>query len=329
MPSNRVSDMDSSRTATNSHLKFLDKLMMKNSRSKYSLLNKCIAEGVGTMFIVVFGVGAVCNAVVTQTGVDLWHVAAVFGIGVTLAIVMTCDISGAHLNPAVSLAMALFRPAEFGHLELICYWLAQYIGGLLGGAFNLMIFSSAFAQFESDNNITRGSPESIITASAFGEYFPVPGGVLSEGSVSMGTAFLVETWATAILIFVIFAVTDPTMKSKRPYLAPVFIGLTVAILLNLYIPFTQGCLNPARDFGPRLVATMAGWGRVAIPGPRNGFWLYIIAPKLGGVVGAFIYSILIHAGNTDNVDGENKDETAQSLTGSSSLDIEHGQLQDA
>lgn len=293
----KLEDQSNVPTMSSTHRKFLGKLLMPDSRPRYSLVNKCLAEAIGTMLIVILGVGAVCNSLLAQENVPLWHVTTAFGIGVTLAIVMTCDISGAHLNPAVSLAMAIFRPESFSGIEMLAYWVAQYIGGFLGGAFNLMIFNTAFKQFEADNNIIRGAAESIVTASAFGEYFPVPGGVLKPESVTIGTAFLVETWATAILIFVIFCVTDSAMKSKKAYLAPIFIGATVAILLNLYVPFTQGCLNPARDFGPRLVAAIAGWGKVAIPGPRNGFWIYILAPKLGGVIGALLYTVLIRAGN--------------------------------
>ena len=76
-------------------------------------------------------------------------------------------------------------------------------------------------------------------------------------------------------------------------MAPFFIGFTVAVLICLFAPITQAGWNPARDFGPRLVAWMAGFGSVAIPGPRGGFWIYIVGPFAGALTGAFIYDRMI------------------------------------
>ena len=80
-------------------------------------------------------------------------------------------------------------------------------------------------------------------------------------------------------------------------LAPVFIGLTVAILISVIAPLTQACFNPARDFGPRLFAAVAGWGRVAIPGPNGSgfFTVYILAPVLGAVLGGGLYTRVLRA----------------------------------
>lgn len=275
---------------------YIDKIALRTMRQSYPLVNKCLAEAVGTLFLVVFGVGAVCNAVLVQKDVALWHVTSVFGLGVTLAVMATASISGAHLNPAVSLALAIFRPAEFPTRNLLPYWGAQYLGAVLGAAFNLMLFRPGYSYLENKLDISRGSPESLVTASTFGLYFPAPGGVLPESEVSPAFAFLVEMWSTGLLVFVIFALTDRNQTFVPKGAIPAYVGLTVALLLNLYGPLTQGCINPARDFGPRLVAVMAGWGRMAIPGPRDGFWVYLLAPKVGGTLGAMLYTILIHVG---------------------------------
>ena len=75
---------------------------------------------------------------------------------------------------------------------------------------------------------------------------------------------------------------------------PLFIGLTVSIIIAVVAPLTQAGLNPARDFGPRLFAYFAGWGSVAIPGPRGGFFtVYILSPFLGAVVGAGLYQFIL------------------------------------
>lgn len=269
-----------------------------NSSALNSLFNECVAEAFGTMFIVLFGVGSVCSAVLLKDdSVPVWHVTVIWGFGIALAILATASVSGAHLNPAVSLALALFRPRDFPFKKLLPFWFAQYLGGVLGGAFNLMIFGPAYDHIEKELGFARGSVESIKTAKTFGEYFPAPGGNLPDDVVSMGFAFLVEAWGTGILMFMILAITDPRQKIIRnKEMIPFYIGFTVAVVMTLYAPFTQTGLNPARDFGPRLVAVMAGWGSIAIPGPRNGFWLYIVGPKIGAVVGAFVYDGLIRPG---------------------------------
>jgi glycerol uptake facilitator protein len=110
---------------------------------------------------------------------------------------------------------------------------------------------------------------------------------------------LAETLGTLILALAVFALTDPRNRdAPAAKLAPVFIGLTVAILISVIAPLTQACFNPARDFGPRLVAYFAGWGEIALPGPRpTGFFtVYIIAPILGAVLGGALWTrVLQHS----------------------------------
>lgn len=296
------------RDARSSHQRALHALKRERMRDaaspSYTLLHQCFAELLGVMLIVIFGVGSVCNAVLTDYHKGaLWEVAVVWGFGVALAIAATASVSGAHLNPAVSLAFAVFRPDDFPAAKLVPYWLAQYVGGVLGGAFNLMLYGPLFREYEQRNNIVRGSEASIATAMAFGEYFPNPGfkNSVSKHTVTPFFAMVVEAWGTAILMFVILALTDPRQKIVRAKEAiPLYIGFTVSVLITLYAPLTQAGWNPARDLGPRIVAALAGWGRIAIPGPRNGFWVYIVGPKIGAVVGAFVYDVLVNPGLIDD-----------------------------
>ena len=260
-----------------------------------------LAEVVGTFLLVLFGTGSVAAAVVTGAQVGLWQVAVVWGFGVTLAIYATAAISGAHLNPAVSLAMAVFRPDEFPRQRLLPYWAAQLVGAVLAGLVVLAVFGSFIDRFEADHDLVRGEAGSQASAMVFGEYFPNPAVFGTDDAafelVSPLAAAAVEAFGTGVLVFLIFALVD-RRNAARPgaSLAPFFIGFTVAVLISLFAPITQGAWNPARDFGPRLVAFVAGWDGIAIPGPRNGFWVYIIGPLSGGLVGAAIYEYLVRPG---------------------------------
>lgn len=259
------------------------------------------AEVVGTFLLVLFGTGSVAAAVVTGAQVGVWQVAVVWGFGVSLAIYATAAISGAHLNPAVSLAMAVFRPNEFPRQRLLPYWAAQLLGAILAGLAVLAIFGSFIDRFEVDHNLVRGEAGSQASAMVFGEYFPNPAVFGTDAAafdlVSPLAAAGVEAFGTGVLVFLIFALVD-RRNADRPgaSLAPFFIGFTVAVLISLFAPITQGAWNPARDFGPRIVAYAAGWDSIAIPGPRNGFWVYIIGPLTGGLIGAAIYEHLVRPG---------------------------------
>lgn len=263
--------------------------------------NPYVAEVAGTFILVLFGTGSVAAAVMTGAQVGLWQVAVVWGFGVTLAIYATASISGAHLNPAVSLAFAIWRPEDFSWSRLPGYWGAQLFGAVLGGVAVLASFAPFIDRFEEEQGLVRGEDGSQASAMAFGEYFPNPAVFGTDDRafelVSPLMAVSVEAFGTGVLVFVIFALVD-RWNPDRPgaSLAPFFIGFTVAALISLFAPITQAGWNPARDFGPRIVAFLAGWDSIAIPGPRNGFWVYIVGPLIGGAVGGAIYERVIRPG---------------------------------
>ena len=260
------------------------------------LLNACMAETLGTFILVLFGIGSVAAAVYTGAQVGLWQVAAVWGFGVTIAIYVSGAVSGAHLNPAVSLAFAIFRRDQFPVNRLFAYWGSQLLGAVLAGITVLVLFNPFIDKFEADNGIVRGAEGSEKSAMAFGEYFPNPA-MFDALTVSPIHAFAVEAFGTAILAMVIFALTERRNAGLPTNgMAPFFIGFTVAALISLFAPITQAGWNPARDFGPRIVAALAGWGEIAIPGPEGGFWVYILGPLVGAPIGALIYKLVIETG---------------------------------
>ena len=264
-----------------------------------STIRECIAEGVGTFLLTFFGTGAVFVAVLTGALSGLFQVAIVWGIAIGLAIHAVSAVSGAHLNPAVTIAAALFR--AFPRWKLAPYILSQIVGAFLASCVLFALFSGLLADFEKKNNITRGQPGSQLSAMVFGEYAPNPAIIGTDQAafdkVTHLQAFAAELIGTALLVFFIFAITDPRNRNRPDgtLFAPA-IGLTVAALICIIAPLTQAGFNPARDFGPRLFSYFAGWGSIAIPGPRGEFFtVYILAPIVGGIIGGAFYDRLIRS----------------------------------
>jgi glycerol uptake facilitator protein len=251
-------------------------------------------EFFGTFLLVFFGCGSVCAAVLTGAQTGVFQVAIVWGLGIATAIYLTAALSGAHLNPAVTLAMATW--SDFPKSRIIPYVACQLAGAFVASALLFFVFENALVTFEATNGIVRGAEGSEASAMIFGEYYPSPGGrpFTTETRKRMSTtrAFVAEVAGTAILLLVIFCVTDPRNSAHPPILTAVTIGLTVTLLISLLGPLTMACFNPARDFAPRLFSSLAGWGRLPFQANGTG-WLtvYIIAPLLGGLLGGGLYRL--------------------------------------
>jgi len=269
---------------------------------------QCGAEFIGTLWLVLFGTHTVAAA--TLLGAyGLFESAIGWGMGLTLAIYCTGSISGAHLNPAISIALAIFRRNVFSWKHLIPYIIAQFLGGFFAGMMNFMIFRRTLVHYEDYNDLHRNLAMikeedgnlGFTNAMNFGCYFPNPGfvanGAMYRNEVQWYDALLIEAWGTGILMFVILAVTDSRQTLlKRKELAPIIIGMTLALLILVYAPFTQAGWNPARDFGPRVFSLLLGFGKTAIPGPKNAFWIYIVGPIVGAIIGAAVYDLIIGPG---------------------------------
>lgn len=286
-----------------------------------SLRRACLAEAIGTCVLVFFGTGAVHAAVLAGAQSGLWQVAIVWGVAISLAIYATGAVSGAHMNPAITMAFVAFR--GFPVRRAPWYIAAQLAGAIAAAAILYTLFAGILAQFEASHGIVRGQAGSELSAMVYGEYFPNPSTAASmkwsPESVSHLRAMLAEGLGTAFLAFFVFAVTDSKNRSgPGNNLLPLFIGLTVSILISVLAPLTQAGLNPARDFGPRLFSYFAGWGSIAIPGPRSG-WLtvYILAPMLGSLAGAAVYEYAIRrSAVTEDSDRRTQ---AESQIGASSM----------
>lgn len=278
-----------------------------NSKQRPELLQIMVAEAIGTFLLVLFGCGVVHAAVLTGAQSGLWQVAIVWGIGITVAIYSVGAVSGAHLNPAITIAFAVWGRHPWQRVP--AYVAAQMAGAFVAAAALFIAFHGSLAAKEREKGVVRGQPGSIVTAMCYGEYFPNPGALAAaagpfdaaayerlKATVSHATAFFVEVIGTLVLGLAVISLTDQANPARpSSQMAPVFIGLTVAALISVCAPMTQACFNPARDFGPRLFAALAGWGSVAWPVFADIHWLtvYIIAPCAGAVFGAGVYEKLL------------------------------------
>jgi len=245
-----------------------------------------IGETLGTFLLVLFGCGSVAVTVLFGSHQGLMQIALAWGIGVTLSIYLTRHLSCAHLNPAVSLAMAASRRMLLRKLPV--YISAQFVGAFLAGLILYALFSPSIAAYETAHNIVRGTTESIQTARMFGEYYSIPG---STAIVSLPLAMGAEALGTFLLVLIIFALTEGCNVGRPDdALVPVFIGLAVTSIICLIAPLTQAGLNPARDFGPRMVAWLMGWGDAAFPDRIGGFFfVYVLAPVIGAVIASLFF----------------------------------------
>ena len=258
-----------------------------------------IGEFFGTFLLVFFGCGSVCAAVTTGAQVGVFQIAIVWGLGIATAIYLTGSLSSAHLNPAVTIASAVF--SRFPARLVLPYAAVQLLGAFAAAALLYGLFAGSIRAYETKNGIERGERGSEATAMVFGEYFPNPGGkpltAAARETMKPSAAFAAEVVGAAILVLVIFCVTDERNNNRPQILTAATIGLTVTILISLLGPLTMACFNPARDLGPRLFSAIAGWR--GIPFTTNGLgWLtvYIVAPIVGGLLGGGIYRLFFRAG---------------------------------
>jgi len=269
-----------------------------------SLKGQCIAEFLGTGLIIFFGAGCVAALKLAGATFGLWEICIIWGLGVSMAIYLTAAISGAHLNPAVTIALCLF--ANFDGRKVIPYIIAQVAGAFCAAALVYGLYYNLFFDYEQAHNMVRGSVESLDLASIFSTY-PNP-------HISVGQAFLVEMVITAILMAVILALTDDGNGIPRGPLAPFLIGLLIAVIGGSMGPLTGFALNPARDFGPKLFTFLAGWGKVAFTGGRDipYFLVPIFGPLVGACLGAFGYKTLISQYLPKEVHIQEEETTKQS-----------------
>jgi glycerol uptake facilitator protein len=240
------------------------------------------AEFAGTMILILFGNGVVAQVVTAPKDSPLGNhdsITWAWGIGVTLGVYVAARLSGAHLNPAVTVALASYQ--GFPWKRVAPYIVAQTLGAFVAALIVRVVYADL---------INRADPGHTSATQIIVATLPGNGG----GGVSIPTAFLDQVVGTAILVFVIFALVNALNNPPLANLGPVVIGLLVVAIGMAFGANAGYAINPARDFGPRLASYITGYSTAWVdPNGTPYWWLPIVAPIVGGLVGGAFFKILV------------------------------------
>jgi glycerol uptake facilitator protein len=245
-----------------------------------------LAEFLGTFTLIVFGVGVVAHFVLRNavgdpapapnTFGDFTTVNWAWGLGVVMGVYVAGGVSGAHINPAVTVSLALRRGFPWGKVGP--YIVAQFLGAFVAALLIRWNFYEWFNQVDPGKTFaTQG-----VYSTSPGPGLSVLGGLRSE------------IIGTAVLVMLVLAITDARNTAPASNLAPFVIGLAV-VAIGMSLGALSGyAINPARDFGPRLASYLTGWS-TAMEAPTGDlyFWVPIIGPLIGGAIGAYVYDFFV------------------------------------
>ena len=269
-----------------------------------NIWGELVAEFLGTAVLISFGDGVVAMAVaalnssgraatpttIFQASGDWLLITWGWALAVAMAVYVAGGVTGAHINPAVTLGFAV--SGDFPWWKVIPYWIAQVVGAFVGAAVVFWDYGTAIGTYEKAAGIVRGTlggpHDSTASYSIFATF---PAGYFHGDLVG---PFVDQVIGTFFLLLFIYAIVDRLNLPPASNLAPFIIGLAVAAIGMSFGANAGYAINPARDFGPRLFAALAGWGQVALPGVDNYFWVPIVGPLVGAVIAALVYHHLIH-----------------------------------
>ncbi len=246
-----------------------------------TLMQQLVAEFIGTMIIILFGGGVVAMVQLFGTGTageivngGYTNITLGWGLAVTLGVAVSARVSGAHLNPAVTLSVAIFR--GFSWAKVAPYMLAQTAGAFTGAALVFLNYRPAFLKQDPMLDHTAGI---FCTFPAFPDV-PLAG-------------FIDQVLGTALLLFLVMALTDENNLQAPSWLSPLLVGLIVVAIGISFGGMHGYAINPARDFGPRLFTVVAGFRNNGLTDGNSVWMIPFFAPFLGGIVGTAAYDFTI------------------------------------
>ncbi|XP_013923178.1 PREDICTED: aquaporin-3 [Thamnophis sirtalis] len=264
------------------------------------LVRQALAECLGTLILVMFGCGSVAQLVLSRgSHARFLTVNLAFGFAVTLGILIAGQISGGHLNPAVTFAMCCMAREPW--IKLPVYALAQTVGAFLGAGIVFGLYFDAIWAFGADELFVTGANG---TAGIFATY--------PSEHLNSVNGFFDQFIGTAALIVCVLAIVDPHNNPVPRGLEAFTVGFVI-LVIGTSMGFNSGyAVNPARDLGPRLFTAIAGWGTEVFTACGHWWWIPIIAPFLGAIAGILVYQLMI--GCHDEPPPEFNDEESVKLS---------------
>ncbi|MFD8146399.1 MIP/aquaporin family protein [Streptomyces sp. NPDC059708] len=261
---------------------------MAERLKKSGLIGELSAEFAGTMILILFGVGVVAQVVagggLTDPPGGLGNhdsIAWAWGLGVTLGVYVAARLSGAHLNPAVTVALAAFKGFPWKHVAP--YALAQTAGAFVAALIVRWNYSEALSKLDPGHTLKTQGVFSTLPANGNPNLPVTEWGALRDQIIG-----------TAILLLLILAVTDLLNTPPGANLGPFIVGLIVVAIGMAFGTNAGYAINPARDFGPRLASFLTGYGGAWRDQYGHFyFWVPIIGPLIGGLLGAGLYKFFI------------------------------------
>ncbi len=246
------------------------------------VIREMLAEFLGTFVLIVFGVGVVAQFVLSKGAAGSYlAINIAWGLAVTMGCYVCAGVTGAHLNPAVTVGLAVHR--RFPWTKVLPYAVAQIAGAFAASAVVYVTYREALTAFDGGVRQVIG-PQA--TAGIWATY-PQPFLSVFPGG------FVDQVVGTALLFGVILGITDERNSPVPGGLVPVIVGLLV-VLIGATFGFNSGyAINPARDFGPRLFTALAGWGGDVFRAGNGWWWVPIVAPCVGAILGGWAYDVLV------------------------------------
>eukprot|EP00088_Acartia_fossae_P070195 TRINITY_DN9333_c0_g1_i2.p1 TRINITY_DN9333_c0_g1~~TRINITY_DN9333_c0_g1_i2.p1 ORF type:complete len:278 (-),score=67.89 TRINITY_DN9333_c0_g1_i2:332-1165(-) len=259
-----------------------------------------LAEFLGTFALVVFGDGAVAQVVLGSAVKDaqffggFLNICFGYGFALMIGILISGGVSGGHLNPAVTSAMLLL--GKINPIQVPVYFIAQFLGAFVAALVLWGVYADALYIYEM-SVLPAGTNYNGYTMATAGIFASYP----MNAKITTSCLAMDQILGTALLVIIILAVTDENNMKVPGGLVPLLIGLGLCAIHISFGLNAGAAINPARDFAPRLMTLMGGWGNDTFKMKDYWFWIPTFMPFIGGPLGGLIYYLGVEAHHPEKI----------------------------
>ncbi|XP_054724993.1 aquaporin-9-like [Uloborus diversus] len=238
-----------------------------------------LSEFFGTLILILYGDLAFAGTILEGKGVpDVFGVTWAWGVGVILGITASGNISGGHINPAVTVAFAAVGKMPWSKVPW--YLAGQHLAGFVASVAVFITYYDAFNAFDPERTVVGDTH----TAWVFATY--------PRDTISIWNCFIAEVIAGILVMFTVMAIVDKRNLNIPKFLYPIFIGVMIQVTAQTFGLNCMAPINPARDFPTRIFTAIAGWGKETFSIRGYGYWwIGILGPHIGCILGGWLYYI--------------------------------------